>query len=242
MQLERHRSFSRPIGIIIMIFSDDVDQIVRAVNGHRFLVCHLPCVRHFVVVARRDDLLPRVVGKYGVVARLKRDVIPRAVNERPAFEDVVHRAAHHTLATLHGVGRAIYERLVRGEVGDDHVATVVDEGVRGKSESGAGAVGAGAVVCVDSSIGVQVAGVVSAIPERGAGPLNNGGAVHVGNLERAGDFQRRALHIKPAFRFVQLSGRQRENSTFQCANDVVAVAGGVLEFRGADGPTDVCIK
>lgn len=114
--------------------------------------------------------------------------------------------------------------------------------VGGESESGAGPEGAVAAAAVDTAIFVQASGSAGGVYVRGAGPLNNGGAVHVGDLERAGDFQRRALHIKPAFRFVQLSGRQQEDGTLQRANGVVAVAGSVADFRGANQRPDVSVQ
>ena len=42
--------------------------------------------------------------------------------------------------------------------------------------------------------------------------------------------------------FAKFGDGQQENSTLQCANGGVAVAGGVLDFGSADDTTDVRIK
>ena len=78
---------------------------------------------------------------------------------------------------------------------------------------------------------------------RGAGPLGVGAPVQMGHLERAGDRQGGALHIIiPFSRLAQLSGRQSENSPLQGAHRVVAVAGGVADFGGADEGADVGVQ
>ena len=95
-----------------MVFADDIDLVVHTVDGHGLLVCHLPRIRYFVVMACLDDLLPCVVGKDRVVGRLKRDIIPRPADKRPALLDVVHSAVDEALPALHGVGRAVDEGFV----------------------------------------------------------------------------------------------------------------------------------
>lgn len=108
-----------------------------------------------------------------------------------------------------------------------------------ESESGAGPEGDVAAADVDIAIGFQPPGAAGVARVRGAGPLAGGSPILIGNLERAGDGQGGALHINPACRLAQLSGRQSENNPLQGAHRVVAVAGGVADFGGADEGADV---
>ena len=211
-----------------------------AVIGHHFE--GVGAVEDFLPVGSRDSLecvdLAQGCGvgalEHIVQVLLDRHGVPVHIVDR-----VLEVKARRLCAQVGAVGRGAGDG---GRSVDGHSAVIAHREGGGESESGAGPVGAGAAVVEDIATGVQANGVAGAVRVRGAGPLNNGGAVHVGDLERAGDFQRRALHIKPACRSVQLSGRQQENGPLERANGVVAVAGGVLDFRGADDPTDVCIK
>ena len=112
----------------------------------------------------------------------------------------------------------------------------------GESESGAGPAGAVAVAAADIAIGVQPPGAVGVVRVRGAGPLGGGAPVAVGNPQGGRNGQGGALRVDIGVGLPQLSEGQGKDGPLQGANGVVAVAGGVLDFRGADDPTDVCVK
>ena len=152
-------------------------------------------------------------------------------------------------APAHGDGAAAVNTAGDGDAGGrrgggvlKHRAVIAHIEGGGESESGAGPVGAAAVAVVDIAVGVQKDGVVGAVRARGAGPLGVGAPVQIGNFERVGNGQGGALHIKPACRLAQLSGRQSENGPLQGAHRPVAVAGGVADFGGADEGADVSVQ
>ena len=99
-----------------------------------------------------------------------------------------------------------------------------------------------AAAAADIAVGVQTDGAAGAVRVRRAGPLGFGSPVQIGNLERAGDGQGGALHIKPACRLAQLGGRQQENGIRSGAYTPATISRGVVILGGADERADVSVQ
>ena len=95
-----------------------------------------------------------------------------------------------------------------------------------------------AVAVVDIAIGVQPPGVVGADRVRGAGPLGGGAPIAVGNPQNGCNGQGGALRVGIGVGLPQLGEGQGKDGSLQGAHRVVAVAGGVADFGGADEGAD----
>lgn len=152
-------------------------------------------------------------------------------------------------APAHGDGAAAVNTAGDGDAGGrrgggvlKHRAVIAHIEVGGESESGAGPAGAGAEADADIAIGAQVDGVVGDVRARGAGPLDHGGAIQLGNLIIGCIGQRCALLVKPAFVLAQLIGGQQEHRPVQGAHCGVTITGSVTDFRGANQRPDVSVQ
>lgn len=77
---------------------------------------------------------------------------------------------------------------------------------------------------------------------RGAGPLSGGATVAVGNPQGGRNGQGGALRVGIGVGLPQLGEGQGKDGPLQGAHRVVAVAGGVADFGGADEGADVGVQ
>nr|DAL87104.1 MAG TPA: hypothetical protein [Caudoviricetes sp.] len=112
VHLERQRSLTRAVGIIVVVLADDVDLIVFLPERHHTAVPDVPCVRHLLVLAGGDDRPPAVFGKVRIQPA-KADRVGRAVHQRPACRPAAGRAVNEIRAARDRIARAADQRPVR---------------------------------------------------------------------------------------------------------------------------------